>query len=90
MRIISQGQVTIPTDIREQAEFLPHTEVDFRFDGSTARLIRGDSPRGKNRGQKLVEHLGNQGKITMSTDEIMALTREPWGTGCDLKSTGGV
>ncbi|MEO5329616.1 MAG: AbrB/MazE/SpoVT family DNA-binding domain-containing protein [Magnetococcus sp. THC-1_WYH] len=77
MRITSKGQVTIPADIREQAGFLPHTEVDFLFDGSTVRLIRGDSPSGKGRGQRLVEHLRNQGRITMSTDEIMALTREP-------------
>jgi AbrB family looped-hinge helix DNA binding protein len=33
MRITSKGQVTIPAKIREQAGLLPHTEVDFEFDG---------------------------------------------------------
>lgn len=33
MRITSKGQVTIPAEIREQAGLLPHTEVDFQFDG---------------------------------------------------------
>ena len=33
MRITSKGQVTIPADIRQRAGLLPHTEVDFEFDG---------------------------------------------------------
>jgi len=38
MRITSKGQVTIPADIREQAGLLPHTEVDFTFDGKVVRI----------------------------------------------------
>lgn len=42
MRITSKGQVTIPFEIREQAGLLPHTEVDFTFDGDSVRLVRRD------------------------------------------------
>ena len=40
MRITSKGQVAIPAEIREQAGLLPHTEVDFEYDGKTVRLVR--------------------------------------------------
>jgi hypothetical protein len=32
--------VTIPAEIREQAGLLPHTEVDFEFDGEAVRIVR--------------------------------------------------
>lgn len=38
MRITSKGQVTIPAEIREKAGLLPHTDVDFEFDGEVVRL----------------------------------------------------
>ncbi len=37
MRITSKGQVTIPLAIREQAGFLPETEVEFIMSGSVGR-----------------------------------------------------
>ena len=40
MRITSKGQVTIPADIRERAGLLPHTEVEFEFDGKVVRVVR--------------------------------------------------
>jgi AbrB family looped-hinge helix DNA binding protein len=43
MRITSKGQVTIPADIRERAGLLPHTEVDFEFDGEVVRIVRTDA-----------------------------------------------
>jgi AbrB family looped-hinge helix DNA binding protein len=73
MRITSKGQVTIPADIREQAGLLPHTEVDFEFDGKVVRLVPAVSKDG--RGSRLVAHLRGRGDVAMSTDEIMALTR---------------
>jgi AbrB family looped-hinge helix DNA binding protein len=36
MRITSKGQVTIPAEIRKRAGLLPHTEVEFQFDGKSA------------------------------------------------------
>ena len=76
MRITSKGQVTIPVDIRERAGLLPHTEVDFEFDGKMVRIVRADSRKKAGRGARLVAHLRGRGDIAMSTDAIMALTRD--------------
>jgi AbrB family looped-hinge helix DNA binding protein len=76
MRITSKGQVTIPVDIRERAGLLPHTEVDFEFDGKVVRIVR-TAARGKpGRGARLVAHLRGRGNVSMSTDAIMAVTRD--------------
>jgi AbrB family looped-hinge helix DNA binding protein len=75
MRITSKGQVTIPADIRERAGLLPHTEVEFEFDGKVVRIRRAKAGRKDSRGARLVAHLRGRGDIAMSTDAIMALTR---------------
>ena len=76
MRITSKGQVTIPAEIRERAGLLPHTEVDFKFDGKVVTIVRAARPQKKGRGARIVAHLrGHGGDVRMSTDEIMALTR---------------
>jgi AbrB family looped-hinge helix DNA binding protein len=76
MRITSKGQVTIPIDIRERAGLLPDTEVEFAFDGNVVTIRRARRTSGKGRGDRLVAHLRKfRKKATMSTDEIMALTR---------------
>jgi AbrB family looped-hinge helix DNA binding protein len=75
MRITSKGQVTIPAEIREQAGLLPHTEVDFEYDGKTVRLVRSKKSRKDGRGARLVAHLRGRGDVDMTTDAIMALTR---------------
>ena len=71
----SKGQVTIPVEIREQAGLLPHTEVDFEFDGEVVRIVRAANRKTDSRGARLVAHLRGRGDVTMSTDAIMALTR---------------
>ncbi|MEA2777044.1 MAG: hypothetical protein QOF90_2450 [Acetobacteraceae bacterium] len=76
MRITSKGQVTIPVEIREQAGLLPHTDVEFQFDGEVVRIVRAQTLRSDGRGARIVSHLrGHRGDIPMTTDEIMALTR---------------
>ena len=76
MRITSKGQVTIPADIRDRAGLLPHTEVDFEFDGECVRIVRSADQGGYGRGERLVAHLRrHRGDVRMSTEEIMALTR---------------
>jgi AbrB family looped-hinge helix DNA binding protein len=75
MRITSKGQVTIPVEIREQAGLLPHTEVDFEFDGEVVRIVRAANRKTDNRGARLIAHLRGRGDVAMSTDAIMALTR---------------
>lgn len=76
MRLTSKGQVTIPAAIREQAGLLPGTEVEFKIIGSTVRITRAAKTKGKSRGARLISRLRGQGDVAMSTDAIMALTRD--------------
>lgn len=73
MRITAKGQVTIPVGIREQAGLLPHTQVDFEFDGEVVRIVKVKG--GGRRGERLTRRLRGRGDVTISTDAIMALTR---------------
>ncbi|HSI01102.1 MAG TPA: AbrB/MazE/SpoVT family DNA-binding domain-containing protein [Reyranella sp.] len=74
MRITSKGQVTIPQDIRERAGLLPHTEVEFVYDGKTVRIRRASGKK-QSRGAQIVEHMRGRGTIKLTTDQIMAMTR---------------
>ena len=74
MKITSKGQVTIPQEIRQQAGLLPDTEVEFelRSEGVFLRRV-GDKQR---RGAQLINQMRKmKPSLTMTTDEIMALTR---------------
>lgn len=74
MRITSKGQVTIPLEIRRQAGLEPHMEVEFRIeDGKIVLRKAGDQD---NRGKAAVARLQRaRPGTTLSTDEILALTR---------------
>jgi AbrB family looped-hinge helix DNA binding protein len=74
VRITSKGQVTIPQEIREQAGLLPHTEVEFVYDGKIVKIIRANR-RKASRGARLVAHMRGRGTIKLTTDQIMAMTR---------------
>ena len=76
MRITSKGQVTIPAEIRARAGLLPQTEVQFEFDGEVVRIVRATTRQSDGRGARLVAHLRGRGDVAMSTDDIMALTRD--------------
>ena len=76
MRITSKGQVTIPQAIRERVGLLPNTEVEFIVDGDLVTLVRVTKARRPTRGELGVGHLRRHGvHMTMTTDEIMSLTR---------------
>lgn len=76
MRITSKGQVTIPQEIREATGLLPNTEVDFLMEPDGVRIVRSTRTRRPTRGTLAVERLRRSaGRITMTTDEIMRLTR---------------
>ena len=79
MRITSKGQVTIPIAIREKAGLMPNTEVEFAYEGGEVliRRLRRAKRNGKpTRGERIVAHLrAHRGDGTMTTDEIMKLTR---------------
>jgi AbrB family looped-hinge helix DNA binding protein len=74
LKVTTKGQVTIPHEIREELGIYPNTEVEFRRVGDAVeiRKIASAYPRGR----ALVERLRGRGAIKMSTDEIMALTRD--------------
>jgi len=74
MRVTSKGQVTIPQELRERFGLLPDTEVDFVVKGNGLQIVKAE-PRGQSRGEKAVALLRGRGKVRMSTDQIMALTR---------------
>lgn len=76
MRITSKGQVTIPQAVREQTGLLPETEVEFVVERDGVRIVKVRSERRPTRGARTVSGLRRAGgHVTMSTDQIMALTR---------------
>jgi AbrB family looped-hinge helix DNA binding protein len=74
MRVTSKGQVTIPIEIRAKLGLLPHTEVVFAIEGDKAIIRKADVPEG-GRGGFLVRQMRGRATVSMTTDEIMALTR---------------
>lgn len=75
MRITSKGQVTIPQHIRERHGLLPDTEVEFvERDGIVA--IQPRTSERPDRGDRAVAALRGTGRRTMSTDELLQLTRD--------------
>lgn len=80
MQITSKGQVTIPQDVRNRLGLLPHTEVEFEVAGDHARIRKARHRAGTGtRGNRALEALRGTADTRMSTDEIMALTREGGG-----------
>lgn len=76
MRITAKGQVTIPQAVREQAGLLPETEVEFLVEPDGVRIVKASGARRLSRGARAIERLRRgAGRVAMSTDEIMALTR---------------
>jgi AbrB family looped-hinge helix DNA binding protein len=73
MKITTKGQVTIPADIRERLGLLPDTEVEFTLAGNGVVVTK--ARRAGRRGQRVVAHLRGRGTVRMTTDEILALTR---------------
>jgi antitoxin PrlF len=74
MRVTTTGQVTIPAEIREQFGFLPDTEVEFVVQGDAVSLRRIE-PVQPPRGEHVVSQLRGRASSTLTTDDILALTR---------------
>ena len=82
MRVTSKGQVTIPIEIRDQFGIQPNTEVRFVVRHGLV-VLEKDTGRGSMnrpaRGEVMVNRLRKiarqSTKATMTTDELMALTR---------------
>lgn len=73
MRITSKGQITIPQDIRERIGLLPDTEVEFEVVGNAVKIRK--AKRSLARGRAVVSRLRGSAGRSMTTDEIMKLTR---------------
>ena len=74
MRLTSKGQVTIPIGVRDQVGLRPGSEVDFAVDGETVLMTKAKQQ--PSRGRAIAARLRGRGDVTMTTDEIMALTRD--------------
>ena len=65
--------MTIPARIREELGLLPETEVEARVVDGGVLLRKVASAPG--RGRRLVAAMRGRATTTLSTEEIMALTR---------------
>jgi len=75
VRITSKGQVTIPQQVRRELGLEPGDEVEIVVRDGVATILPAGGPSG--RGRRIVGALLGRGDVALSTDEIMALTREP-------------
>ncbi len=73
MRVTEKGQVTIPKELRDALGIGAGTEVEFERRRDT--IVVRKASAGNQRGHRVVERLRGRGDVTLSTDEIMALTR---------------
>ena len=74
MHVTRKGQVTIPQKIRESMGILPaETEVDFLLDEQGRWYLAKAKPAKAKTSRFRTAH--QTAKLTMTTDEIMALTR---------------
>ena len=72
MRVTTKGQVTIPRNIREILGIILETEIDFREEKGRFYIVKIDKPEVKGKLRKL----RGIATVSMSTDEILSLTRE--------------
>ncbi len=71
MRVTSKGQVTIPLEVRRALGIHPGSDVQFQMEETGARLVV--DPDGAARE---IARMRGAGSGELSTDEIMAFTRE--------------
>jgi len=78
MRVTSKGQVTIPQNVRENMGILPaETDIEFTQDESGRwYIVKAKTVKTRTSRFRTAHRVAS---VTMSTDEIMALTRgESW------------
>jgi len=73
MKVTTKGQVTIPVNIRKKLGITPDTEVDFLQEGDRIVIVKRKDATTASRKFKKLRGIAT---VTMTTDEIMALTRE--------------
>jgi AbrB family looped-hinge helix DNA binding protein len=73
MKVTEKGQVTIPKELRDALGIGAGTEVEIER-SDDAIVVRKAKNR-PTRGRQLADRLRGRGDVTMTTEEIMALTR---------------
>lgn len=74
MHVTTKGQVTIPQNVRESMGIIPaETNIDFLQDEQGRWYLEKAKPASKKVSRFRTAH--QSAKLTMNTDEIMALTR---------------
>lgn len=71
MRVTQKGQVTIPQDVRKALGIEAGADVRFELDELGARLVTGEEDA-----RERIARLQGAGSGEMSTEEILALTRQ--------------
>lgn len=71
MRVTQKGQVTIPLQVRRALGIETGTDVSFELDEEGARLVIDPD-----RGAREIGRMRGAGDVAMTTDEILALTRQ--------------
>lgn len=74
MLITDKGQVTIPVAIRQQLGLLPNTEVEFHVEGNRVFIDKAEHVQHKR--SAFINTMRGKGSVKLTTDEIMALTRQ--------------
>ena len=74
MKVTVKGQVTIPQAIREKLGIKAYSEVDFVEDKNGRIYLKRIEIKNDQKNRFRTIH--KLGKLTMSTEEIMQLTRE--------------
>jgi AbrB family looped-hinge helix DNA binding protein len=72
MKISPNGQITIPPDIQDQLGLLPGTEIQLEVIGDTLQLRKQPIA---NQGAKLIAALRGKATRSLTSDDIMQLTR---------------
>jgi AbrB family looped-hinge helix DNA binding protein len=72
MKVTSEGQITIPPDIRERFHLFPGTDVEFLPQGESV-LIRAVTE--KTRFQQWIDRAQGSAISRLTTDEMMTATR---------------
>jgi antitoxin PrlF len=72
MRVSEKGQITIPKDLRDELGIGAGSDVAVTREGDTIVLRKTEA---MSRGRSIVERMRGRGDGTMTTDEIMSLTR---------------
>jgi AbrB family looped-hinge helix DNA binding protein len=73
IRINSEGQVTIPAELREKFRLHEGDEVDVIETGNALQIVRREGS--ESRGRRLTGRMRGRASVRMSTDELMGLLR---------------